>query len=130
MSHGIVYGNHNTAIVRNATFNVTFMGIEGSGDDSALPEDAAMTHVENCTITLNSPVYDDMNACVIVGWGGQMTVKNCTLTSNAHVASVLSKPASKITLEDCTLTATDPSYDALYFHENVGTIEQINCTNQ
>lgn len=127
VSHGIVLGGRNTMNLQNATFNVSFMGVEASGSYSALPEDGVVATVDHCTITLSSPAYNEMNACVIVGWGGQMTVTNSTLISNTHVASVLSKPSSKITLEGCTITASNPSYDAFYFHEGVGTIERNNC---
>lgn len=128
VSRGIVLGGRNTMNLQNATLNVSFMGLEASGSYSALPEDGVVATVDHCTITLNSPAYHVMNACVIVGWGGQMTLTSCTLTSNTHVASVLSKPASKITLDGCAIIATDPDHDAFYLYEGVGTIERNNCS--
>jgi len=128
VSRGIVIGGPNTMHVENAIFNCSFLGFEASGTMSALPENAVVATIDNCTITVNSSAYDAMNACVAVGYGGQMTVKNCTLISNAHVASVLSKPTSKITLEGCTITATDPDHDTFYLYEGVGTIERNNCS--
>ena len=60
VSRGIVIGGHNVMIVENATFNCTYYGLQASGTKSALPENAVVATIDNCTITLNSPIYDEM----------------------------------------------------------------------
>ncbi len=108
---GIIGGSNVT--VKNASINVTNVGFEAGGTTSLM--------VDDCEITVAGGTYDaaNPNTCVAASKGGEVIVKNSTLTSDMHVLAVYSDDGtdvSTITVTGSTLTQTDATYDAYAYY--------------